>query len=197
MKSLFLAALAVLSLNVFAAEEGKNYRISNPSGKTAEPTVYEVFSYACPACYGLEPTVKDWEHKKKPANVKFVRMPASGMNPQWDMYAKIYFTAEALNILDKSHDATFKRHHVERKPISNENDAAEFLAQFGPKKETVLSTMKSFTVSTKMAQSKAFSMRHQLRSVPSFVVNDKYFTDVNMAGGVEQWAALLNELALK
>lgn len=168
---------------VAAPKEGEHYKIVNPAGKTSEPTVIEFFSFHCPHCRSLEPFMHTWE-QEKPANVKFQRMHVVGMfGAQGDLFAKAFYTAEVLGIGDKIQQPFFDLVQVERKPPRNEQEVAAFLAKFGVKEETVLSTMKSFPVNMKMGQAKQAVQKYRLRGVPGFVINDKYFTDVMGARG--------------
>lgn len=180
-----------------APKEGEHFKILNPAGKTEQPQVVEFFSYTCPACYKMEGFLEQWK-QEKPANVQFQRMHVVGMfGAQGDLFAKAFYTAEVLGLTEKTHKAFFDLVHLERKGPRDEQEVAEFYAKFGVKKETVLSTMKSFAVNMKIGQAKQAMEKYRLRGVPGFIVNDKFFTDGASAKSTEMLDKVLSELPLR
>ena len=198
--ALFFAGASLAAPTATSAvpmKEGEHYKIANPAGKTAQPEVLEFFSYTCPACFKMESFLADWK-QQKPADVQFKRMHVVGMfGAQGDLYAKAYYTIEALGLADKAHVPFFNQIHLERKPPRDEQEIASFIAKFGVKEETVLSTMKSFAVNMKMGQAKQAMEKYRLRSVPVFIINDKFYTDGGMAKSSEMLNGLLNQLPLR
>ncbi|HMD59270.1 MAG TPA: hypothetical protein VKG66_05740, partial [Steroidobacteraceae bacterium] len=63
--------------------------------------VIEVFWYACPHCYSLEPYLNSWL-KTKPANVDFVRVPIMGSEVH-GAHARLFYTLQALGKEDALH----------------------------------------------------------------------------------------------
>src|ERR1700689_2717016 len=98
-----LAAAAQLPGGKWKA--GINYRPIVP----AQPTdsrpgrleVIEVFWYACPHCYAIEPYLTTWL-KTKPANVDFVRVPILGSEVRL-AHARLFYTLQALGKEDALH----------------------------------------------------------------------------------------------
>lgn len=188
---------AALANTAAPIKEGEHYKVANPAGKTTQPEVLEFFSYTCPACFKMESFLADWK-QQKPANVQFKRMHVVGMfGAQGDLYAKAYYTIEALGLADRVHLPFFNQIHLERKPPRDEQEIASFIAKFGVKEETVLSTMKSFAVNMKMGQAKQAMEKYRLRSVPVFIVNDKFYTDGGMAKSTDMLNSVLNQLPLR
>lgn len=179
-----------------ALQEGNQFKVINPAGHTEVPTVVEVFSYGCPHCYEFESFMHDWL-KSKPGNVKLERVPAVGMQAAWDIYAKVYYTAEALKILDKTHSPLFNQIHVEHKTMRNDDDAVSFLTKFGPDANTVRETMNGFYVTMKMNYAKEYSRKHKIAGVPGWVINDKYFTDYPQTKDKAVLEKVLSELPLQ
>jgi thiol:disulfide interchange protein DsbA len=191
-----LVVLAMMFGVASAAEwkEGTQYKIVNPAGKSPTPVVLEIFSYGCPHCYEADPMIEEWL-KTKPANVKFERVAAFGFNPQWDVFARVFYTAQALGLSDKTHHAVFSEIHVKGKRSWSEDDVVKFFVGFGKDEKTVRATMNGFHVQSKLNQSKALLKKYKITGVPSFVVNDKYFTDFRM-GGADAFK-VINDLAAK
>src|SRR5579859_5347866 len=92
-----------------AWKEGINYVPVVPAQPVApgpgKVEVIDFFWYGCPHCFALEPYLQGWD-RSKPANVVLVRVPAI-VRPEWEPAARAYYTAQALGILDKAHEAIF------------------------------------------------------------------------------------------
>lgn len=198
MKWWAMLAAALLSVTTVATanewKEGVHYKIADPMGKTAEPTVVEVFSYGCPVCYKLDEPLANWE-KTKPANIKFLRIPHFGVHDESGWLIKIFYAAEALGISAQMHTPLFELLHKERAHIRNESDAVGFLSKFGKPEKVVKETLNGFYVDSKVRIAKAFVMKYRVTSVPAFVINEKYYTDGSMTR--ENLFKVLSELPLK
>jgi len=194
------SSLLLASAMAFAATtplvEGTHFKIVDPAGKSKQPTITEFFSYGCPACRGMEGHLANWK-ASKPENIKFEYMHVYGMNPQWDVLAKLFYTAEALGILDKTHTATFNYIHLEKKRIGSDEEVVEFLSKFGVDADKVRSTMKSFAVNSRLSLAKQKAKTYKLTGVPSFIVNDKYYIDVKELGTIEMLEKALTEVPLR
>lgn len=137
--------------------------------------VVEVFSYTCPHCASFEPLVLAWRGKQ-PADVKFT--PVAGLfggNPE--PFARAFYAAEALGLLDKTHEALFRAIHLERTlPLMGTDNAklAAFYARYGADPQQFASTMTSFGVEAKLKRANQFILRSGVEGSPSVVVNGKY-----------------------
>lgn len=139
--------------------------------------VVEVFGYVCPACASFHPVVSDWE-KKLPADVRFTYVPAP-FGPEWNPYAKSYYVAESMGLVERTHDALINAIHVQHtmpgegdKP--DEQKIADFYAGHGANPSQFLAAMNSFAVASKIARGKQFMVRSGVSSTPTLVVNGKY-----------------------
>jgi thiol:disulfide interchange protein DsbA len=169
--------------HVAAAEEfkdlkpGKDYELIEPPQHTADPSKIEVrefFSYACPHCYQFEPYLAPWL-KKKPESVEFIRQPVVFGRPQWATYARIYFTAEALGVVDKIHGDVYRTLHDERKDLQSEADIARFFADHGVPEPEFEKAYKSFSVDMKVKQADGIVNSYKkITGTPSMAVNGKY-----------------------
>ncbi|VAW98399.1 Periplasmic thiol:disulfide interchange protein DsbA [hydrothermal vent metagenome] len=187
---ILFASLALLGASVsssFAAryQEGEHYeRVSPPQPTTAAPgqvEVVELFWYGCPHCYRLEPYAKRWL-KKKPSNVKFVRMPGV-FQPSWEIGARAYYTAEILGVADKVHGAMFEAIHELKSPMSSEAEILALFKQHGVEEKDFNRVFKSFAVETKLRRARDMGRRYGARGVPAIIVNGKFRTGVHEAGG--------------
>ncbi|MBU8977447.1 thiol:disulfide interchange protein DsbA/DsbL [Lysobacter sp. MMG2] len=150
-------------------------------GQPYEPTggkieVVEVFGYTCPHCAHFEPLVESWK-AKQPSDVKFIAL-AAPFGGYWEPYAKAFYTAQTLGVLDKSHQAMFNAIHVDRslpvQPLPTDEQIGEFYAKYGVDAKQFASTMESFAINAKMKRAGQFIARSEVDSTPSIVVNGKY-----------------------
>ena len=165
---------------------GKDY-VEISGGQAFTPVagkveVAEVFGYTCPHCAQFQPLIDSWKGKQ-PADVNVISVPAA-FGGYWVTYARAFFAAEALGVLDKSHDAMFNALHVARSLSleSTPEQIGQFYAQFGVDPKTFASTMKGFAVETKLNRAKQFAMRSKVEGTPSLVVNGKYLVNVDERG---------------
>lgn len=179
-------------------ELGKQYTLVSPSqptetGKNVE--VLEFFSYACPHCHDLEPVLNPWV-KKLPADVTFRRLPAV-FNDTYLIYAKIFYTAEAMGLLNKLHTPIFDAIHVQHVNLSIEKTMQEWLAKQGVDGKKFAETYNSFAVISKAQRAKQLTRTYAITGVPTLVVDGKYMTSASQTGSNEKLFPALDELINK
>jgi thiol:disulfide interchange protein DsbA len=163
---------------------GQHYEEINPAyetGNKEQVVVYEFFGYKCPHCAHFQPFVKPW-HKKLPKHVKFVRIPVV-FQRGWDILAKAYYTAEAMGIAEKTHQAMFDALHKEHKRFNTMEDIADWYAsEFSVDKDAFLSTANSFMIDSKIRQSNSLMQKMKVTSTPTLIINGKYKPNVKVLG---------------
>ncbi|MDH5445162.1 MAG: thiol:disulfide interchange protein DsbA/DsbL [Gammaproteobacteria bacterium] len=170
--------ILMMTGQVFAAgiKEGVSYERINPpvakstSGKTIE--VVEMFWYGCPHCFQFEPKLHKWL-KKKPANVKFVRVPAT-FRPLWKLHARAFYAAEVLGVSDKMHKQIFDTYHLKRDRLDTKEKLRALFVKNGVKASDFDDVFHSFAVETKLARADDLTRRYGISGVPSMIVNGKY-----------------------
>ncbi len=85
-------------------------------------------------------------------------------------------------------------------PDPNNAAAAErvqlsFIKKLGLSDADFEKAYQDMNVQTAMQRADQLAQRYRITSVPMFVVNGKYITDVTMAGGPEKLMSLLSDLA--
>ena len=192
-KNLFiLFALMGLSLPAFAYDEGFEFKKVTPSQPTISESkveVVELFWYGCPHCNDFEPSLHEWV-KNKPKNVEFIRIPAI-FRKSWMPHARAYYTAEALGVLDRTHQVFFTAVHKEKRALQTEKDIADFFVSQGVKREDFKKAWNSFVVQTKVKRAVNMTRRYGITGVPAMVVNGKYRTggpaaNINNPGNSKQ-----------
>jgi len=179
--------------------EGKWRAGVNSPGKVE---VLEVFWLACPHCYELEPVIKAW-FKTKPAYVELVRVPVI-WQPIHRAHARLYYTIESLGrpgLFEKAFDTLHQLAERQQQPLVGNSDDETFRAQQsfatqnGVSADDFAKAYNSFTVNSNMQRAEELTQRYHVESVPLFVVNGRYITDVSKAGGPAKLMELINDLA--
>jgi protein dithiol oxidoreductase (disulfide-forming) len=156
-----------------------------------EIEVLEFFSFACPHCASLEPTLQTWK-KGLPKGVVFRRVPVV-FRPQWENLAKAYYTLEALG-LENLEPEVFKAIHQEKQDLSVSSTFISWLVKHHVDEKKAQSTYDSFTVTTRASQAKGMAQQYQIEGVPTIIVGGHYMTDVSKAGSMEALPNLINHL---
>ncbi|MDH5824605.1 thiol:disulfide interchange protein DsbA/DsbL [Luteimonas sp. RD2P54] len=162
-----------------APQPGTDYA-EIPNGQPYQPLdgkieVVEVFGYTCPACAQFEPQMAAWK-RRQPADVR-VTPVAAPFGGYWMPYARAYYAAESMGLVDQTHQAVFEAIHLQRTlPVQNATPQAigEFYAGYGADAGQFASTMESFAVAGKLKRAEAFINRAGVDSTPTMVVNGKY-----------------------
>jgi thiol:disulfide interchange protein DsbA len=210
--AVFVLAFAAGTCSAQNWVEGKNYfRITPPQPTNVAPgkvEVMEVFSFGCPACNAFQPIMKQLK-AALPPNAQVVYLPASFIpSEDWPMFQRAFFTAQALGIEEKTHDAMFNAvwgtgelaaidpvTHRIKSSIPTIEDAAKFYERTtGVKADTFLATAKSFGVDAKMRMADAEIGAAQALSTPTLIINGKWRLQTQTAGGIDQTIQLVKYL---
>lgn len=193
--TLLLGANAAFAQSKFV--EGTHFfklKEPQPVSTGAKIEVLEVFSYACAHCASFEPTIQAWK-ANSPKNAQLVMLPAI-FNQSWVPFARAFYTAQALNVLDKSHAAFFKAIHVERKPFASADDVANWYGAAG-----LGITAKQFNdaflakdLDAKLQASVDRVPKYEVEGTPAVIVDGKYRLDMSSAGSAAAVPELINYL---
>ena len=179
-------------------KEGVNYLRLVPTQPTnaapGQVEVTEVFWYGCPHCFALDSSLEAWRKNGKPSYVSFVRVPVM-WGPIHHTHARIFYTAELLGKLDELHTPIFEEIHQRHNPLATPESIAAFFTSHGVSQADFQKSFSSFAVESSLKRAEALGLRYKIDSVPTFVINGKYVTDVGKAGGPQQLISLINELA--
>lgn len=163
--------------------------IEIPNGQPFQPAagkieVAEVFGYTCPHCAQFDPLLSAWK-KRQPADVKLTLVPAP-FGGYWTPYARAFYAAEALGVLEQSHEAVFAAIHLQRTlPVGanvGPEQLAPFYAQYGVDAKRFAEAYNSFGVDTKVNRARQFASRSRIEGTPSLVVAGKYTITVDQHG---------------
>jgi thiol:disulfide interchange protein DsbA len=170
--------------------EGKHFHRLVPTQPTVggadKIEVAEIFWYGCPHCFDFEPYINRWA-ENKPANVRFVRIPAV-WNPLLKLHAQLYYTEVVLvdngKIEDPAefHATIFREYHRRGNRMTSEDAIQALFERLGVSREDFQSTWSSFEVAQKLRVADDLTRRYDISGVPSIVVNGKYRTGTVEAG---------------
>jgi thiol:disulfide interchange protein DsbA len=170
-----LITAMVLGLPLFAAAQALQYTELKPPQATESKgkiEVIEFFWYGCIHCFNLEPYIEAWE-KKLPKDVEFRRVPAV-FNPRWGYDASVFYTFEALGVLDKLHRPLFDAIHKDRLRTDDPQAMGEWLQKHGVDAKKFNDTMKSFGVQSKTKRATQLTLAYKIDGTPAMAVNGRY-----------------------
>jgi protein dithiol oxidoreductase (disulfide-forming) len=172
--------------------EGKDY-VTLPASPLAAASherveVIEVFWYGCRYCYSLDRLMQSWHA----SDVEFRRVPGTAIEAA-RTHARLFYTVQALGQLERLHGPIF--HAV---LSGNRLDTPErmqtFLGRYGIDGQQFRSAFFSEAVDEQMARADAVTQQYKVDSVPSIVIDGRYKTDLEMAGGEQRLLTVIDTL---
>ena len=169
---------------------GKDYQIiSTPNNLPAnfqlqpgKVQMLEFFNYGCPACDHFEPHLEQWL-KTKPANVTFNRIPVV-FEQGWDVYAKAYYVAGALDIESKLTPIIFNAIHQQGLNLASESAMQAFFVKNGVNGNEFAGAYNySTAIALQLNQATAMMQSYQVMEIPTVIINGEYKISPSMVGG--------------
>lgn len=194
--SLLVAVLAFASAGAAWSQAGAPYSLLSPPQPTeggGKIEVIEFFWYGCPHCYAIEPAVNAWM-KTAPKDVVFKRVPAFP-NEAWGRDAVMFYTLEAMGLLDQYHQKVFDAIHKDKVNFANNAKRDEWLKANGIDPVKYAEVEKSFSVVSKVSRARQMTQSYKVDSVPRFIVNGKYVTSGEQAGGNDKIFPVIDQIA--
>jgi thiol:disulfide interchange protein DsbA len=134
--------------------------------------VVEVFSYGCVHCAHFAPIAEEMR-KQLPPGVVFKLVPAA-FSDDWIPYARAFYAAQKLGVVERTHLALFKAKFEDHYPISTLDELADFYAQQGVDRAKFLSIASSDEVTAQIKHDMNFVRQWQVDGTPTIVVDGKY-----------------------
>lgn len=182
LKSLLFTFAATLTLgwSLAASAEtpkaGTDYAVYEVAQPTDAPAgkieVTEFFFYTCPHCADMEPLLEKWA-KTLPKDVSLRRVPVL-FRPQLAPYAKLYYTLEAMNLLEKLQGEVFIAIHEQRVNLADDKALLAWVASKGVDATKFSEIYNSFSVASKVQRADQVTRAHNIPGTPAMVVNGKY-----------------------
>jgi protein dithiol oxidoreductase (disulfide-forming) len=181
--SLFVVALVAAPLMALAQGRPQYTELkpAQPIDTEAKKIdVVEFFWYGCPHCYNLEPVLETWV-KKLPPDAQFRRVPAV-FNERWALDAAIFYTFEALGVLDRLHRPFFDAIHRDHLRSDNQAAMSEWLSKNGVEPKKFYETMKSFGVQSKTKRAIQLTTAYKIDGTPAMAVQGRYTVSAEQGG---------------
>src|SRR5690348_24897 len=134
--------------------------------------VVEVFSYDCIHCAHFAPMAEKLR-KELPAGVVFKLVPAA-FNSPWIPFARAYYAAKQLGVVDRTHLQLFVAKFAQHYPINSMDELADFYAREGVDRAKFMRIATSDEVTAKLKSGFALVSKWQVDGTPSIVVDGKY-----------------------
>ncbi|PWQ94844.1 thiol:disulfide interchange protein DsbA/DsbL [Leucothrix arctica] len=180
-------------------KEGTHYFEIFPTMQTdsvgGKIEVVELLWLACPHCFALEPTMKEYK-KSLPDYIDFKQVPAM-LNPRWATDAKTFYIAELLDPKGEKKliDKLFNAIHVQkRKRMASPTVVKQFIMQQGITEEEYDNAANSMVLTAKLNRARQVSADSQANSVPSVIINGKYRTSPYAAGNEKKLLQIIEML---
>ena len=152
---------------------------STDAGNKVEVT--EFFAYYCPHCNSFEPLLEAWV-KKQGANIVFKRVHVSG-GPGVLPQQKLFYTLEALGLLEQYHLKAFNAMHVERLRLASDEAVFDWAAKAGIDRAKFVEAYKSpFGMPAQLRRSDRMMADYRIDSWPTIAVGGRYLTSPTQAG---------------
>lgn len=168
--------------------EGEHYLslVGGESDADGPIVITEFFSYGCVHCRNFDPQIEAWK-TDLPEGAELARSPVS-FNAIWRMYAKMYYMAEELDVMDRVHDRLFADIHDRNRTITSEEQIRKFFVGVGVAENRVARSMRSPAVARKVGSSEALARAVGVRSVPTLMIGTKYIIPVGDVGRLKSLA---------
>jgi thiol:disulfide interchange protein DsbA len=157
--------------------EGQQYQRIDPPRPLTEHRdrieVVEMFLYACPHCYEMEPAMREWL-KDKP-DVEFLRVPAI-VGPSWADQARAFYIVEQLKGGEQMHQALFRAIHEDGKQMYNEYAVVDFLVSQGVDRDRAVALYRSPETAAGVNKARIDTVKYGLKGVPAVIVNGEFKT---------------------
>lgn len=147
------------------------------SGNKVEVT--EFFDYACPHCHAFDPVLADWV-KKQGSNIVFKRVHIArgqGVLPQ----QRLYYTLEALGLVEQYHAKVFNAMHNERQRFQNDEAVFDWAEKAGIDRAKFIAAYRSFGMEAKTRRAAAMMEAYKIDHWPILAVGGRYLTSPSLA----------------
>ena len=144
--------------------------------------VLEFFWYSCPHCNQFEPAFEQWA-KNAPKDVVVRRVPVA-FRDDFVPQQRLYYTLEAMNLVEKMHIRVFTAIHGEKLMLNSDAAVLAWAEKQGIDKAKFEQAYKSFGVATKAKRAVQLQNDFKIEGVPSLGVAGRYYIDGTLAGSM-------------
>ncbi|WP_240221772.1 thiol:disulfide interchange protein DsbA/DsbL [Rheinheimera hassiensis] len=195
-KILFALALFLNTGFTYASEtfnENEHYKVLEIP-ISASPKVVEFFSYYCPFCYNFEPIVAELK-QALPAGITVQKIPVSFHGGKMaPTIQRAHAMAVSLTVEEQFTPLLFTQIHQQRQPPADRAALKALFNKAGINGKQFDANFDSMPVTAMVADFDQAIEQAAVRSVPSFIINDKYLVNISAVSSQQQFNALINHL---
>lgn len=166
---------------------GEHYTVLEASAPTraeaGQLEVIEFFVYGCSHCYEFDPMVTEWASELAD-DVTFRRVPAT-FGQVGPIYARVFYTAKALNLGQAFHEAFFDGIHQAGRRLVATDDIRAFFVEQGVVGRAFDETFNSEAVDERVANATSLMRAYGVTAVPSLGVAGRFWTNPRQTGGYQ------------
>jgi thiol:disulfide interchange protein DsbA len=170
-----LFCLSLLSYSLAAHSqgfvEGQHYTVLKSPIKAASNELTEFFSFSCPGCYAIEPSLQSLVENQAEISLRRVHAPFGGRNAK---YAQKVFVLMVLLGEELSKQAIFDRIHLARDTFDSDQEVVRYFTDLAYDEATVSGTLRSFSADAMIRRMNKEVISGQITSVPTLIWAGKY-----------------------
>ena len=164
--------------------------VEAPAGKIE---VVEFFWYSCSHCNAFEPALEGWI-KRAPKDVVMRRVPVA-FQDSFVPQQRLFYTLEAMGLLDKLHAKVFTAIHGEKQNLTKADAIVDWVAKQGVDKAKFEEQFNSFSVATKATRGTQLQNAYRVEGVPSLGVAGRFYTDSTLTKNMDRALQVVDFLA--
>lgn len=199
---LFALMLSWVGMSAWAAApaapvEGQDYQVLSPAQPTSNPkkiVVTEFFSYQCPHCFALFPTINGWS-KHLPSDVAFERIPVGFGRSNWNAIAQAFYALQVMGKVEQLDSLIFNAIHTQNVMLKDEATITTWVGKQGVNATDFTAAYNSFGVRSSMSRGDQLAKNYQVQGVPDIIVDGKY--RVVNPGDHDKWLASVDKVIAK
>jgi thiol:disulfide interchange protein DsbA len=111
--------------------------------------------------------------------VEFKRIPAV-FQDSWLPFARLYYTLEALGLVEKLHHQVFEAVHTQKIRLQEPSALFAWAASKGVDRQKFVDTYNSFSVQSLTQRAKETTGRYGIPFTPALVIDGRYLTGPSM-----------------
>lgn len=180
-------------------QEGRDYALLSPVQPTSNPgkiVVTEFFSYECPHCFQLFPSISAWA-AKLPKDVVFERVPVGFGRASWTAIAQAFYALQAMGKAEKLDSPIFNAIHTQNVMLTNESNITDWVAKQGVNAKEFTAAYNSFGVKSSMSRVDQLVKSYKVEGVPALFVDGKYIVSASGIKGYDEMLARADKLIAK
>jgi len=177
--------LGLFSFAAFASPAAPQNGVEYLTLSAPQPTdtgnkveVIEFFGYFCSVCNTFDPTFMEWK-KRQGSNIVFKRV-AVGFGSASIPQQKLFYTLDAMGKLEELHPKVFHAVHVERLPLTRDEQIFDFVEKNGINRAQFMEIFQSPAIDSYTKAATQLQAIFKIDSVPTIVIDGRYVTSPAM-----------------